>query len=244
MAISEKTMQLLKLARCADICDALDSMGLQDTYEMTTDMRPMIPGTRFCGTARTVEYNRTDEKLPYMSYEDFDRLQYTPKQQGGYQPATNFAKPGIQRPTFNPGEVFIVAAHGLRGGICGSANVMGWVKQGCVGVVFDGSSRDTPESIMEELPVFSTAISYTHPEGRIQIVGSDEPCVCAGVLVRPGDVISADDDGVIVVPQEIADEVAVRAYKIQQKDRISRRRHYEDLGRPYDETVELLPDLV
>ena len=49
MAISKKTMEYLKMARCADICDALDSMGLQDTYEMSRGMRPLFPGIRFCG---------------------------------------------------------------------------------------------------------------------------------------------------------------------------------------------------
>ena len=63
------------------------------------------------------------------------------------------------------------------------------------------------------------------------------------IYVCPGDVIIADDDGVICIPQGIADEVASRAYKIQQKDRRDRRRYYEKLGRTYDETVELLPDL-
>ena len=67
--------------------------------------------------------------------------------------------------------------------------------------------------------------------------------VCAGVLVLSGDVIFADHDGVVVVPARFADEVAYRAYKIQQIDRVNRRRNYEKAGKPMDETVEPLPNL-
>jgi regulator of RNase E activity RraA len=57
--------------------------------------------------------------------------------------------------------------------------------------------------------------------------------------VEPGDVIVADDDGVMVVPQAIAGEVARRAKLIQDRDRPGRREGYEALGLPPDETVEL-----
>lgn len=74
--------------------------------------------------------------------------------------------------------------------------------------------------------------------GRLQVISDNQPIVCAGVPVDPGDVIIADDDGVVVVPQGIADEVARRARLIQAKDRPQRRHGYERLGLPLDETVE------
>ena len=240
MAISEKTMELLKLARCADVCDALDSMGLQDTYEMALNMRPLFPGIRFCGIAHTQEWDYYDRKMPAMTYDEFDKLQYASIEDGGY---SAYLRPGVKRYEPKPGEVLVLAAQGSRGGILGSANTLDYMYKGVVGMVVDGTMRDSTESIMQKAPVFSTVRSYTHPDGRIRIKSDNEPCVCAGVLVRPGDVVIADDDGVIVVPQDIADEVAVRAYKVQQKDRVDRRRFYESLGRPYDETVELLPDI-
>ena len=57
------------------------------------------------------------------------------------------------------------------------------------------------------------------------------------VFVNPGDFIIADDDGVMVVPHEIAEEVARRAKLIQDKDRPGRRACYEQLGLTLDETV-------
>ncbi len=56
-------------------------------------------------------------------------------------------------------------------------------------------------------------------------------------ICPPRDVIVADDDGVMVVPQEIADEVACRAMLIQDKDRPGRRENYKKPGLPLDETV-------
>jgi regulator of RNase E activity RraA len=73
--------------------------------------------------------------------------------------------------------------------------------------------------------------------GRIGAVSDNQPIVCAGVVVRPGDVVIADDDGVVVVPQEIADDAARRAQLIQAKDRPGRKAGYEALGLPLDETV-------
>ena len=73
--------------------------------------------------------------------------------------------------------------------------------------------------------------------GRIGPVSDQQPIVCAGVVVRPGDVLIADDDGVVVVPQAIADEVARRAELIQTKDRPGRRAGYEALGIPVDDSV-------
>ena len=90
---------------------------------------------------------------------------------------------------------------------------------------------------MKEIEWFSTVRSMAHPMGRIGRVSHNEPIVCAGVVVNPGDAIVADDDGIMVVPQQIADEVARRAGLIQDKDRPGRRAGYEALGLTLDDTV-------
>jgi len=93
------------------------------------------------------------------------------------------------------------------------------------------------------VPVFSKGISYIHPMGRLKGRSGDRPVVCGGVMVCPGDVICADHDGIIVVPARYADEAAYRSYRIQQKDRHSRRRNFQTAWLPIDEIGELLPDL-
>jgi regulator of RNase E activity RraA len=61
---------------------------------------------------------------------------------------------------------------------------------------------------------------------------------CGGVQVRPGDIVGCDDDGVIVVPYEIAQEVAKHAIAILLADMKGRRGLYERLGMALDETVD------
>ena len=73
--------------------------------------------------------------------------------------------------------------------------------------------------------------------GRIGPVSFDQPTVCAGVPVSAGDYIGGDDDGVVVVPRALAEEVARRAALIQHQDRPARRDAYERLGLPLDDTV-------
>jgi regulator of RNase E activity RraA len=240
MGITKNILDLYQALRCADVCDALDSMGLQDRYEMALSMRPLFDGIRFAGIAHTQEFDFYDLKMPAMGYDEFDRKQYLPIEEGGY---SSYMRPGVSGYEGKPGEVLVIAAHGARGGVLGSENTLKYMYRGVAGFVIDGTCRDSGECILQRTPAFCTVRSYTHPMGRIRIQSDNEPVVCAGVHVCPGDMIVADDDGVICVPQGIAEEVGRRAYKIQQKDRVNRRRNYEILNRPFDKTVELLPDI-
>jgi 4-hydroxy-4-methyl-2-oxoglutarate aldolase len=73
--------------------------------------------------------------------------------------------------------------------------------------------------------------------GRIRAVSDNEPIVCAGVPVEPGDLVVGDDDGVVVVPANVGEEATDRARRIQEVDRRGRRDGYVKLGLPFDETV-------
>jgi regulator of RNase E activity RraA len=229
MAVSSATLRVFRSVRTSDVTDALDSMGLQQRYEMDPAMRPMFPGIRFAGIAHTAEYRPIDRPLEPMSYEEFDAVQYKRGPEGLWNEAG---------PWGAPDEVLVIDAKRTRAGILGSNNTLGGRARGVVGYVIDGSCRDSAECILQKTPVFSTVRSPAHPMGRIGAVTDNQPIVCAGVVVRPGDVIIADDDGVVVVPQDIADEAARRADLIQAKDRPGRREGYLKIGLPLDETVK------
>jgi 4-hydroxy-4-methyl-2-oxoglutarate aldolase len=228
MPITQETLSTLRSVRTSDVCDALDSMGLQQRYEMDPEMRPLSPGIHFAGIAHTAAYDVMDRPLQAMSYEEFDERQYKAGPEGLWHEAG---------PWGAPDEVLVIDAKRTRAGILGSNNTLMGRLRGVVGYVIDGTCRDSYECILQETPAFCTVRSPAHPMGRIEPVSDNEPIVCAGVPVRPGDAIVADDDGVVVVPQEIAAEVARRAKLIQDKDRPGRRRAYGKLGLSLDETV-------
>lgn len=229
MPVNKQTLEIFRSVRTSDVTDALDSMGYQQRYEMDAEMRPLYRGICFAGIAHTAEYDLTDKPLTAMSYEEFDERQYKSGSDGLWHEAGPW---GAQD------EVLVIDAKKTKAGILGSANTLQGRLKGVVGYVIDGTCRDSYECIIQETPVFCTVRSPAHPMGRIRPVSDNEPLVCAGVVVRPGDVIIADDDGVVAIPQEIAEEVARRAKLIQDKDRPGRRAAYEKLGLPMDETVK------
>ncbi|HET6426994.1 MAG TPA: hypothetical protein VFJ30_01190 [Phycisphaerae bacterium] len=228
MPISDETLATFRSVRTSDVADALDSLGLQQRYEMDPAMRPLQAGIRFAGVAHTAAYDVIDKPLERMSYEEFDERQYQPGAEGLWHEAG---------PWGAADEVLVIDAKRTRAGILGSNNTLGGRAKGVVGCVIDGTCRDSGECILQETPVFCTVRSPAHPMGRIAPVSDNQPITCAGVRVEPGDVIVADDDGVMVVPQDLADEVARRAKLIQDKDRPGRRAGYEAIGLPPDETV-------
>jgi regulator of RNase E activity RraA len=74
-------------------------------------------------------------------------------------------------------------------------------------------------------------------QARLMFDSKNVPVCVGGVTVKPGDVVVADGDGVVVVPQAIAVEVAAYASQELRKDKAGRRRLYEALGRELDSTV-------
>jgi regulator of RNase E activity RraA len=236
MPVSKETLATFRKVRTSDVADALDSMGLQERYEMDPVIRPLFPGIAFAGIASTAEYHILRNPIPPLSYEAFDDRQYKKTADGKPHPHALW-KGG--NPMGAPDEVVVIDCKRTRSGLLGSNNVLNARIKGTVGFVIDGACRDSGECIIQRSPVFCAVRSPTHMAGRIELASHNERINCGGVAVDPGDVIIADDDGVMVVPQDLADEIAERAQKIQQKDRIQRRAFYEKLGMPLDDTVQL-----
>lgn len=228
MTIDAEVLRVARTVRTSDVSDALDSMGLQERYVMNPEMRPLFPGIRFAGLAHTAEYDVTDRPLEPMSYEAFAGRQYAEGPEGLWREAG---------PWGAPDEVLVIDAKGTAAGILGSSNTLWGRANGTVGFVIDGVCRDSYECTIQGTPVFCTLRSPAHPMGRIRAVSDGEPIVCAGVSVEPGDLVVADDDGVVVVPADLAGEAIDRARRIQEVDRPSRRDGYRRLGLPFDETV-------
>lgn len=236
MPISQGTLAILRKVRTSDVTDALDSLGLMNTYEMDPRLRPLFPGISFAGIASTAEFRIINKPVPRLAYEDFDRRQYQ-RNPDGTTHAEALWPAGHTMGA--PDEVHVIDTKQSRCGLLGSNNVLDAKIKGTVGFVIDGACRDSGECIQQGSPVFCAVRSMRHMAGRLELASVNQPINCGGVLVRPGDGIVADDDGIVVIPQEEAEEVAQRAWLVQDKDRRMRRAFYEKLGMPLDSTVAL-----
>jgi 4-hydroxy-4-methyl-2-oxoglutarate aldolase len=118
-----------------------------------------------------------------------------------------------------PGEVGVIVMEGTLD-IAAMGNLMATaaVERGMAGMVLDGAIRDLWDVRRMGLTVYARSKSPRTAVGHYATVARNIPVECGGVTVRPGDIIVADEDGVVVVPQERAAEVLKRAQAIDQQE--------------------------
>lgn len=224
--------KLYKYLRVVDVVDAMDGIGYFNIGLMSPELRPLWLGMKFWGpalTIRCVPANRPMWRL--NSTDDIVRAHGIWFKEVGNKGVGDLIKEGhvIVTDTGGSGEV----------GYWGSENGMGTTVKGAVGIVTDGYCRDTAELAHQRTPIVARHRGRTIIPGRIQTIDVQTTVACGGVQVRPGDMVGCDDDGVVVVPIEIAQEVAIHARAILLADMRARGRHYERLGRAKDETVDV-----
>lgn len=173
---------------------------------MSSDMRPVWPGTRMCGTALTVHTRPADN---LMLHKALDVVQ--------------------------PGEVVVVCCEGFTeaGGMFGGLMAASLKQKGCAGLVTDGSVRDTMDFKKLEFPVYSRGInvkSSTKAHGGT----INHPIIVCGVLVNPGDIVFGDNDSVVVVPKGIAEEVYRKTLEREEREEVTLRRILNGEGTTFD----------
>lgn len=95
------------------------------------------------------------------------------------------------------------------------------MQHGCRGAIIDGLTRDKRQIIEMNFPLFVRGASSYDSKGRTDVIAHQCPIICGGVRVIPGDIIFADLDGVVVVPQDIAEEVIEKALaKVEAEDTV------------------------
>ena len=189
--------------------DALDECGLAGVALL----RPTDARARMVGQAVTVE----NRKLA--------RLSKTSKL--GEIEAHNLAEPG---------DVLViqgVAGISSMGGISASVGK----RQGEAGAVVDGAVRDIDHSRGIGYPVWSSGVSPLTGKWRIETLAVNKPVSIAGIEVRPGDLVIADECGVCFVPFARAAEVLARAQRISAREKA--RLEKLDAGMPLADWLRL-----
>lgn len=218
-----------KFLRVTDVTDGLDAVGRADLTLLDSAIRPLWMGMKFWGPAMTLRVVPTNRRMPVVERKDALKQHAIWDQMGGMH----------ARLKVKPGCVLVTSTNGAREcGYWGSNNSMAMQVGGVVGIVTDGYARDTDEIVMQKNPVACRGIGRTIIPGRVELMDVDTPVGCGGVLVRPGDIVGCDWDGVIVVPLEVAEDVLCISARIAIDDKKARRRLYDRLGRKPDETVD------
>jgi 4-hydroxy-4-methyl-2-oxoglutarate aldolase len=192
--------KILLEAGTAVIADVFDTLGKLPPVLGTDLFAVAGPGTRFCGQAYTI--NGTSHSWS-----------------GGGDRAKLAAIDAMP-----PGVVPVWAGNDIRG-VCCFGDLLGAAMQarGCAGVVVDGGVRDLAFLQTIKLPVMARYRTPAQAIGRWRVTESQVPIQVQGALedrvtVSAGDIVVADDDGVIIVPTAFLDTIAAKVVELSESE--------------------------
>jgi 4-hydroxy-4-methyl-2-oxoglutarate aldolase len=219
---NQRVLEDYKYLRVADVSDGMDVVGLQNIGLVDPEIHALWKDTekfthRIVGIAVTARYVPTNRREPKMDQKTIGRW---------YSTITSEAFMKV----LTPGSILVIDAmdDGESRSI-GSSNILSWKKLGMVGLVTGGGLADTDEIIYHKVPTYFRRLARGIRPGRNELESVNRPVTIGGVLVRPGDVVVADGDGVVVVPRERAEEVAQAALTFL--DNVGRERYIKETGK-------------
>lgn len=186
----EKILERLSRMDVASISDAMDKKGVPCGL---LGIHPVVPGKHICGRAFTVHY--VPRGVTGGSVGDF-------------------------LDDVKPGQVVVIDNGGrLDCTVWGDIMTFVAAKMGVAGTVIDGVCRDIPGIKENEYPIFTKSIYMVTGKDRVCVDYVNQPVGISGVMVRPDDIIVADDTGVVCVPSEMAEEIAEIAERIEETEK-------------------------
>lgn len=184
-------IQLDGSVRVAMISDSLDLIGIRNNA-MSPNIRPLTGDMKIRGFAAPIFFTPTT---------DYD-------QADPYAPAIEYLD------SLSVGEVAVVGTNeSIDSAFWGELFSTAAKQNGAAGVVSDGPLRDVNQILEIGFSAFGVGSLPYDYKGRMKVTSVRQEIICGGVVVAPGDFIIADQDGVIVVPQLVIDEVFTSANK-------------------------------
>ena len=183
----------------AVVSDVLDRQGLLD-QAMSARIRPLEPRMRLVGRAHTV-----------LTADIYQR------------PENPYEKEIASVDSLKPGDVMVAATNGSeRTCLWGELLSTAARARGAAGCLIDGHTRDVARILEMGFPLFCTGFRPVDSSSRSVVIDYDCPVLCGGVMVHPGDIVFADIDGVVVIPQARLGETVQAALEKVQAENSSR----------------------
>jgi 4-hydroxy-4-methyl-2-oxoglutarate aldolase len=180
-----------RMVEVASVSDAIEQLYNQRAY-LSHDMRPIFK-TKFAGPAVTVLMKKEEH------------TEGSKASQGMLDAIDSAA----------PGSVYVmVLEDGLDYAGIGGLMATAMKYRGFAGAVIDGSVRDLPQIEKLQFPVYSRGVAPSTTINHYRFAGVNVPVKCAGVTVNPGDIIAADEDGVVVALRAHAADILKRAQEL------------------------------
>lgn len=183
----------------AVVCDALDALGYT-AQSPRVPLRPLTVETLLVGRAKTTlwaDMFHPDPKPYELELRAVDSCQ--------------------------PDEILVAAAGGsTRSGVWGELLSTAARNRGCVGAIVDGAARDVAKMRQMQFPCFARGTCLYDSQNRQRVIDLDVPVEIDGVRFAPGDLVFADVDGVVVVPQAVESEVIRAAWDKVHAENVTR----------------------
>jgi 4-hydroxy-4-methyl-2-oxoglutarate aldolase len=175
----------------SNISDAADRFGVKSGCH---GIKPVVKGTKIAGTAFTIKYVAASVK---------------PGSVGDYIDSAR------------AGDVIVIDNNGRTDcTVWGDLLTLRSKTMGLSGTVIDGVCRDVPTIEAMRYPVFSRGCFMVTGKDRVQLDQANVPVSISGVRVQPGDIVVADDSGVVIVPSELAQDILTAAKEIARAEEL------------------------
>lgn len=188
----ENLSEGFRMVEVASVSDAIEQLHGGRRAYLSHDMRPIFK-TKFAGPAVTVLLKKAEHTEGAKASQ-------------GMLDAIDAAAPG---------SVYVmVLEDGLDYAGIGGLMATAMKYRGLAGAVIDGSVRDIPQITKLQFPVYSRGIVPSTTINHFRFAGVNIPVKCAGIIVNPGDIVAADEDGVVVAPRAEAADILKKAQEL------------------------------